>query len=454
MLRGGRKALIVVGGPAILLALGAVASLAGASAPASIIRGDPLATAESFALPLATFAVVLYLHNRYTSAGGSSAFLRRVARDLPALLAVNAVVAVLTITTTTSGWLEPFWSTRPSEAVASRALLQGRASGVFNQPLEAGLAYSVGLLLVVVSFQLRWSSRRRSAAIAALLVVGGSASISKAFIIGGLPVSMLVFAWPARSRATARLRSAMPRAILVGWSVILAYLVATLLRVQVSLGAWSGFRAFRRLVRIDADGGSSIQLLSGGRNTSLQGPWEIVGSASPLIGFGLGSARSFPTDSAWIEAFVVAGAFGIAAMALHFGFLLRAVIRAEFPSRVIRRGAVGIMVVCAATSFGGPVFTGNRSGTIVVIALASMLLTRASRSTQLRDREHESPPGPSGRPLTLGKHSSVMTRGDMQRSSGERPNRCAFGSGVGGRSDKAHRPMAPHPARRRNPPLR
>jgi hypothetical protein len=75
--------------------------------------------------------------------------------------------------------------------VAANAASDGRYTGIFNQPAEAGIAYGVALLL------LTWLARTREwkpfsvTCAAALVITGGVLTVSKVFLLCAAPVAVL-----------------------------------------------------------------------------------------------------------------------------------------------------------------------------------------------------------------------------------------------------------------------
>ena len=75
--------------------------------------------------------------------------------------------------------------------MAANAASDGRYTGIFNQPAEAGIAYGVALLL------LTWLARTREwkpfpvTCAAALVITGGVLTVSKVFLLCAAPVAGL-----------------------------------------------------------------------------------------------------------------------------------------------------------------------------------------------------------------------------------------------------------------------
>ncbi|RYD87470.1 MAG: hypothetical protein EOP50_20705, partial [Sphingobacteriales bacterium] len=108
-----------------------------------------------------------------------------------AIIAGAIFVAVLTLLTLVGGswgdWIV-FWVSVEADSVWSAALDIGRVTGIFGQPLEAGIFYSVSLFAIVIAWRTQGSWQHRVFLLIGLgaTLVGGGLSLSKNFLFLGL----------------------------------------------------------------------------------------------------------------------------------------------------------------------------------------------------------------------------------------------------------------------------
>jgi len=76
--------------------------------------------------------------------------------------------------------------------VAEMAAQNGRLVGIFNQPLEHGTAYAVGFLVWVELWRRRALSNITALGAGVGVFVGGVLALSKVFLLGGLPLGILL----------------------------------------------------------------------------------------------------------------------------------------------------------------------------------------------------------------------------------------------------------------------
>ncbi len=166
-----------------------------------------LAAMENFTQPVALIIVISSVVGKLDRTARLN-LLRVAGIAMIAMLCINSFIAILTIFFDTWPFLQYFVVAGDGGlsmvSVSELALAMGRFSGVFNQPAESGLAYSIGLLVWVY---LATTSKRISSlgwVSLILLIIGGSLSVSKSFILGGFPLSMLYWVWTALSRLRIR----------------------------------------------------------------------------------------------------------------------------------------------------------------------------------------------------------------------------------------------------------
>jgi hypothetical protein len=335
----------------------------------------PLHAFADFALPLALIIVTwfwtLIIDVRY--------LMILIARITVAGMAANTVVAICQVVTNNVevfSALPHFWSGPAGNAgsaipVAVAAAGNGRFTGIFNQPAEAGVAYGVALFCLIFLTQVSgksWTTIRIVLGVA--LTVGGILSISKMFLIGGLPISLILLLKDHKNRF---------RAIAAIAAIASCF---WLLGANHLLPTWAiGPSMLRNLVYSNS---STITTATAGRygpNSSL-GPLAIdIVRSSPWVGFGAGGVAA-PYDSMWVEALAVSGIFGVILIVcvfiLLFGQWLR--LRGILP-RPERQLSGAALLLAFGGSFGLPTLTGNRVSTLLWLIIGTLIVSQAgSRS--------------------------------------------------------------------------
>ncbi|MEV6813766.1 hypothetical protein [Micromonospora sp. NPDC051296] len=291
---------------------------------------------------------------------------RVAAATLVAALVANAAVAYLSLMASPGAYddlLSLWWTGDTGVSTAERAATMGRHSGIFNQPAEAGIMYSVGLVAAVCVL------RRRPVLLAAAgvaIAVGGLLTASKIFLLVGLPLA----AWQTWVGSSWRTRAGSVLAV----AAVFALYGHQARQPDTQIGgslldAWlnPGDRQ-----------GSILSYYSAsrfGENSTLADAADVVLAHAPWFGFGLGGVR-IPYDSSWVEALVMAGIVGVALQAAIFAALVWCWLdaRRRIDPAVARFGA-GLLVIVTAGSLGLPTLTSNRVTTVVWLLVALLLVS-------------------------------------------------------------------------------
>jgi hypothetical protein len=292
-----------------------------------------------------------------------------IARVTAAAMTANAVLALAQLALSNvalGGFLPPFWhSASGTVTLAAQAGGIGRYTGIFDQPAEAGLSYGLALLCVIylVRRGMRW---QLAGVCAALLVTGGALSLSKAFLLGGLPLAVWVI---ARSSGV-RMR------ILAGGATGAAAMV---LAGSVGLlPSWvAGHNGLENLLHPT---GSLAFVYTAGRYGPGGGTLGPVAAdvlrASPWSGFGAdGLAVAY--DSEWLEILVLSGIMGAVLMCAALATLGWRWLRLRAVTAPAERSLAGsVLVLTVGTSLGFPTLTANRVGILVWLILGVLLTGR------------------------------------------------------------------------------
>jgi hypothetical protein len=338
---------------AVLATIGVVAPV-GALPPYPL--GELIAGYDNLLLPVAAVAAT----TMFTSGSLDRIRIVRVAvAILVAGMCLNALVAFWSIGHNPEGLFAGFWTGDPTlHSVAERAGQMGRYSGVFNQPAEAGTAYSIALIGAI------WLLARKPVYLVpaiTLLTVGGVLTVSKVFLFAGVPVG----AW-SLLRATTRRPATLGVTLLAAGAAYVADRVGY-------LPAWTGSRYLDRL--FVASNGDLVDLYTAGRfgsNSTLAATVGPILNRSPWFGFGAGGL-AVPYDNGWVEALVVCGLIGAAI----YTFMLACLAGAWLKHRASPYSTLtgGLVAVAVAASFGVPALTANRVSTAFWVLATLLLLT-------------------------------------------------------------------------------
>jgi hypothetical protein len=291
-------------------------------------------------------------------------------------MCANAVIqwAQLAAGNATLGVLPRFWDATPSAgSVAVLAGENGRYTGIFDQPAEAGIASGVALLLLI------WLGRRHvwrapwAVAAAVLVFSGGVIALSKVFLLAAIPAAAVTVL-----RGQARVRVLVSAAVAAG-AVWLAGAAGL-------LPAWSSGSTY--LGSLTHPVGSLVSEYSADRYGSggtLAPVFTDVLHAAPVTGFGAGGLDA-AYDSLWQQVFIIAGVIGVALTATVIFMLvwrllsLRPVL--AWPEWQL---AAGVLFLATAASLGIPSLTANRAGTLLWLVLGLLVCARKPGSAALPD---------------------------------------------------------------------
>ncbi|MEA5121846.1 MAG: hypothetical protein VB040_11355 [Propionibacterium sp.] len=354
-----------------MLVVGTVATFFSAQPLGPWVPGSLLAGLDNFLLPLAVMLII-----RTFDADSVEFTLRRATLVLLLGMSANAILSVLQSQGVMASYLRPFWSSSASAStVAERAETMGRFSGLFNQPAEAGLAYSLALILGV--WYLSGTQRRIwCMCLLLLLLVGGVLTVSKVFVFLGVPLA-LVYVIIGKDLST-RTR------ILISTSLTISVLIVSSLNVAAN---WAGFEYFARLFRgPDSD---VLSFYTAGRWNSGSGMLSVVQwvlGDSPFIGYGW-AGISVAYDSAWTEIIVVSGLLGLGCLVVVLALLTSMALRNQNQStRVLMILVVSLTI---GATFGLPALTANRVATWIWVIIG-LLVEAAVIRPQLEPEQFES----------------------------------------------------------------
>ncbi|WP_162144845.1 hypothetical protein [Arthrobacter castelli] len=316
--------------------------------------GGLLAGLDNLLLPLAVMLTIWCC-----IAPSSAASLLRTGGKLYVwCMTANATLAIVDTGYDLSTFLRPFWSREGDmTTVAARAEAMGRLSGIINQPSSAGLAYSLAGLLAIYLYT---RTPRKLYPILTLVTIGGLLTVSKVFILIGIPLMLLYLLKSSTGSRKA--------------GILFAFLVATGAILQTGLfQGWKGLDFLTRLLS-PPDDQSLIGFYTAGRWVEDSPMMTVIMEAlrvSPLTGVGAGG-WDVAYDSSWAQTIVVSGLLGIVGLAaVLVGFFRLAKLTLN-PER--KRFTLFLAAMLCAASFGLPALTTNRIGVIVWTITALLVL--------------------------------------------------------------------------------
>jgi hypothetical protein len=345
--------------------------------------GSLLAGLDNALLPLATIITV----SHWCSVYSMQRLLAAITRVLVVVMALNAVVALTgcLLGLDSMPWLRRFWAADgTSTFVAELAEQMGRYSGVFNQPAEAGIAYTLAALSLAY-LQKRDLVATSWANVAwVLIVLGGMLTLSKVFV-GGLVLALgLVVVYRRNAVRTSVVAlgtvAAMCAASLTGWfSSWGASTMAGWYRYSIEAGDSPLYTLTAgRFGSAGTNGPPSIavpmQPSAGGVNGDGATPalpsgvgdlMRVLSDEHPLFGVG---ARGLQVayDSAWSEALVVGGLVGLGLVVLaHLVIVASSLARMRRLDGTHGLLLAAVVVLILAGSMGMPALTGNRESTLL-----------------------------------------------------------------------------------------
>jgi hypothetical protein len=325
---------------------------------------------SAFLLPMALMTLTWYW-----SLAGPVPPLRTVATIVVWGMCANAVAgfAQLTAGKAAIGVLPHFWDAVPAAgSVAANAAENGRYTGIFDQPAEAGIAYGIAVLLLIWLARRGWKQVPVTCA-ATLLVTGGVLTLSKVFLLAALPAAAVTVV-----RGRARIRVLATAAAVTGAS----WLAGT----AGLLPAWHlGSQVLDSLLHPHTS--LTAQYTAGryGSGGTLAPEFTDVLHNAAVAGFGAGGLNGPAYDSLWQQVLVVSGLAGVILAATVFVMLAG---RLSELRRILGRPdwqlACGAAALAAAASLGIPSLTANRAGTLLWLVIGVLVTARAPARPEFR----------------------------------------------------------------------
>lgn len=249
------------------------------------------------------------------------------------------------------------WVRTEDDSVWTQARDIGRFSGIFNQPLEAGVFYSVALMALAFCWKHAQVNKLLLLGILMLILAGGGLSLSKNFIVVGIVCSAALAIWIGVIPFWLVFAIALPTLIIVP-PLFVRYnpdYVDSLVALYYTGGLFSALTAGRF-----GQADSQVSILF--QSLFEVGDWPL--------GRGLGS--HLPLDNGFLEFFyqggiVALGGFVMALLALLIhGWRHRATDQGRF--------LVMLVLFTIGASLGGPAFTANRANIALLLLIAATIV--------------------------------------------------------------------------------
>lgn len=321
---------------------------------------------EALTLPLC----VMLLVSVWTAESDPRAVLLTVQKWTVGLMSLNAVLAL--VMSRQSALLpvlnQYWWLGGTGDATGYYAALVGRFGGVFNTPLNAGTAYSIAVCAALYLYHQRtWRGSVLLPAVA-LLVVGGFLSQSKVFILGGLPIAVVL--------AVVLFLRHRPGTLFAGASA------ALLGFMLISTTAWWEEVGGPYLATLAEGSSDPLYLYTAGRygdGTAVSEVRQAVMDNAPVAGYGTRGPALGPLDTVWVEMLARGGLIGLGIFVLWLVALAAALLSVRRSGQLALWWTGGAMfAVAIAAAIGGPAFTQNRAGSLLLVNL--LLVVAALRS--------------------------------------------------------------------------
>jgi hypothetical protein len=336
-----------------------------------------LAGLENFLQPIALILITSWYFSKLTQTDLLSVF-HTACVSLTVLLCLNSLIAIASVFFDTQPFLNYFVATGDTggvemSTVSKLAATMGRFSGIFNQPIESGLAYSIGILCWVYLANTERKISYKGWIAIVLLLIGGAISVSKVFIALGFPLALLYYGW-LNIGIVMRFR----KSTLTGFLIIGTGFISL---VTIFVDNWLGWSFLMRLFDFTmiSEKGFLTTFTAGRLDSDDSGVMNLFAetwSESPIFGFGV--PVKVILDNGYLEFFYLGGLVALTFYILMlFVLLFVALIRRKNDSKC-GKFLLLLWILTIFTGIGAPVFTLNRTSIFfwVLCILAILIVSR------------------------------------------------------------------------------
>ncbi len=312
-----------------------------------------IADIENYLQPIAVIVIVAAFVKNF-SLNSLCNLLYRASNVLIILLSLNAILAIIASVTDIYNYLYLFYGSY-EDSVAYLSMQMGRYNGIFNQPFESGLTYSMGIILWAYQITQKQKPSTIDYVLIVLLLVGGSLSVSKVFLLGGIPLFLIFLI------ITKQLK------VFFNW-------MGLIILIPLSVAAWSfitQWSGYNFMMRLFSYGSANmnvndyIYLYTAGRfggDTTVKTIWTYVANESLFHGLGFASITG-AIDNGYLLYFAQGGIVALLLFLLSLFILGRLSLRNY--ANVEGKLLTIILLLIIGASMGAPVYTINRFSTIL-----------------------------------------------------------------------------------------
>lgn len=283
--------------------------------------------------------------------------LKKVAMAIAFVGFLAAIISIYSVFFDSANFLSHWVSNNEEDSVWVQANSLGRFTGLFNQPLEAGVFFFTSSICSLIICHIKKTFDLKYSIFLCFSIIGGLLSLSKNFSLLGIPL-LLFFCLKTR---------------MIGYKkAILIFLPAIILIASYLFIFNNAY--LESFITLYSDDGL-LSAVSAGRYGSdgadVANSFNDVLNGHLGLGFGLGS--KLPLDSGFLEYLYQGGIFSLIGYILFIGRLF---IQSVSIKPLLEKNVS--FIVCLymiGASFGGPVITANRANIILILLLSSIVIS-------------------------------------------------------------------------------
>ena len=311
-----------------------------------------LADIESVLQPLAIMFLFIFLFIG-TTIHDITLRILNTCKLLIMMLSLNTIIILISTIINITEILKYFWNSNFEWSVAELAMTNGRYSGIFNQPMESGVMYSIGLFAWLYINEKEKIINFTYTFILNLLLIGGIYSVSKIFLFGGLILFLFgIF---------------LNRAVL--GKIFYPSLLTTIFGYVAYYYLLKNWTGLDYLLRFIGSNDGIVNLITSGRyggdNSQQSQFFYNLFKESPIYGRGFGVTEVY--DSGYYFFFAISGSIGVAILIIVLASLLvksfKFIIQNSFQAE--SKFFLYLTILILGSSFGSPVMTLNRTSIVL-----------------------------------------------------------------------------------------